>query len=136
MADGHPNDRLPADAEPAAIDQRFPKASRLRTRAEFLRVQRGGLRFTTAHMTVLALRSTENRTRIGITVSRKVGNAAVRNRVKRRLREIFRTNKAAWPANIDFVVIARRSAADAAFTELQEDLLRWAGWYTRKSVIS
>lgn len=51
------------------------------------------------------------RTRLGLTVSRKVGNAVVRNRVKRRVREWFRHEADMLPSGLDIVVIARRDAA-------------------------
>jgi ribonuclease P protein component len=56
--------------------------------------------------------------RIGITVSRKVGRAVVRNRVKRRVREWFRSARAGMRPGIDVVVIARRAAAERSLREL------------------
>jgi len=50
-----------------------------------------------------------------LTVSRKVGNAVVRNRVKRRIREWFRCARASFPGSLDIVVIARRQAAELEF---------------------
>ena len=62
------------------------------------------------------------RARLGVTVSRKVGNAVVRNRVKRRIREWFRRDGSALAQGRDVVVIARASAASlegsAVFAEL------------------
>src|SRR4051812_50203174 len=51
--------------------------------------------------------------RVGITVSRKVGGAVVRNRVKRWIRECVRRGRAAFSSQVDFVVVARPAAADA-----------------------
>ena len=62
--------------------------------------------------------------RIGLTVSRKVGNAVVRNRVKRRIREWFRRSRAAVPAGTETVVIARASAARISYAELAAELQR------------
>lgn len=62
--------------------------------------------------------------RVGLTVSRKVGNASRRNRWKRRLREIFRRNKADVPRSFDYVVIVKKSAdQDPEFDVLQTELL-------------
>lgn len=56
-----------------------------------------------------------NRKRLGLTVSRKVGNAVVRNRVKRRVRAWFREARSTFPGAWDIVVIARRQAAELEF---------------------
>ncbi len=118
----------PATSAPAVAsrNERFRKADRLLKRSEFLRVQRRGRRFTTPHLVVLSIESLTGRTRVGITASKKIGNAPTRNRVKRRFREIFRQNKAAWPEATDIVIIARSASVAAAYNTLQDDLLAWA----------
>lgn len=55
--------------------------------------------------------------RLGITTSRKVGNAVTRNRIKRRVREWFRQEHAYFPEGMDVVVIARRAAATTTHVE-------------------
>jgi len=60
--------------------------------------------------------------RIGLTVSRRVGSAVVRNRLKRRLREWFRTSSLRTEAGLDWVLIARPPAASLAGAALQEEL--------------
>ncbi len=50
--------------------------------------------------------------RIGLTVSRRVGGAVLRNRIKRRIREWFRTHRELLPSGVDLVVIARRGAGE------------------------
>ena len=69
----------------------------------------------------LALYVRKNRlsqNRVGITVSKKLGGAAVRNRVRRRLREIYRLNEERFLPGYDIVVVARSRAVDATFQEL------------------
>lgn len=66
----------------------------------------------------LALPNNRGWTRVGFTVSTKVGNSVVRNRIRRRLREIFRKRRGELPVGIDLVLVARASAADADFDEL------------------
>jgi ribonuclease P protein component len=68
--------------------------------------------------------------RLGITVSKKVGNSVIRNRVKRRVRAWFRQTRDALPAGVELVVIARRPARNLAgerlFTELNQVVARGA----------
>src|SRR5258708_13331653 len=70
----------------------FGAADRLHRSAEFIRLQRSGLRFQSPHFVLYAgmLETEPERSRLGVTVSRRIGNAVIRNRVKRRVREIFR----------------------------------------------
>lgn len=57
--------------------------------------------------------------RIGITVGKKLGKAVIRNRVRRRLREIYRLNEQKFCLGYDIVVVARNRAVDAEFQALQ-----------------
>lgn len=107
-------------------DKSFPKEERLLSRRDFLRVQGRGRKVTTPHLIGVALPSKENRRRVGLTVSAKVGNAVKRNRVKRWLREIVRHEKASLPASVDLVLIARPGAADADYHLLHRDFLEIA----------
>jgi len=93
----------------------FPKAVRLRRRAEFLRVQDRGLKISAECVLLLVLPNerADGLTRAGFTVSSKVGNAVVRNRIRRRLRELYRSRRAGLPKGLDMVFIARNSAATA-----------------------
>ncbi len=63
------------------------------------------------------------RNRLGITVSTKLGKAVVRNRVRRRLREIYRLNEAQLLPGRDVVIVARVRARDAAYKDLERDFL-------------
>ena len=57
-------------------------------------------------------------TRLGLTISSKVGNAVVRARLRRLLRELFRHRRLQWPPGLDVVLVARASAKDATFETL------------------
>lgn len=98
----------------------FPKEVRLRRRSEFLRVQEQGAKITADCLLCLVLPNgrPDGFTRLGLTVSTKVGPSVVRNRIRRRLRELFRVRKAALPRGLDMVFIARSSAAQADFDRL------------------
>ena len=91
---------------------RISMEMRLRKRAEFVAVQSDGKKLHGRHVLVLAKtrRDPETSGRLGITVTKKVGNAVVRNRIKRFVREWMRLH--GWvPAGWDIVVVAKDSAA-------------------------
>ena len=77
----------------------------------------------------LVLYARKNRTqsnRVGITVSKKLGKAHVRNRVRRRLREVYRLNEAKFQPGWDIVVVARSKAVDAPLDKLTASYLALA----------
>ena len=100
--------------------QRFPKSARLRKRPEFVKVQDTGSKVSADCLLALYLPNPAGRTRLGLTVSSKVGPSVLRNRLRRRLRELFRKNSSALPEGIDLVLIARPAAAHADFAALQK----------------
>ena len=78
----------------------------------------------------LALYARKNRTdrnRVGITVSKKLGHAVVRNRVRRRIREVYRLHKDAFCPGWDIVVVARSRAVEAPFDKLTASFLNLSG---------
>ena len=82
------------------------------------------------YLVLYARKNRTNANRVGITVSKKLGHAVVRNRVRRRLREIYRLNESRFQPGWDIVVVARTKAVHAEFSKLQEgylDLARKAG---------
>ena len=77
----------------------------------------------------LVLYARKNRTstnRVGITVSKKLGKANVRNRVRRRLREVYRLNEEKFQPGWDIVVVARTRAIHAPFDTLTENYMALA----------
>ena len=109
------------DEVPYRGDERLRKAERLLTGRDYRIARRGSQRYVTANIVVLASRGQQPWTRIGITASRKVGPAHERNRVKRRLRDIFRRNKLRLPAGLDVVWIVRTAATSASYEALRRD---------------
>jgi ribonuclease P protein component len=107
----------------AAGGEGFPRARRVRKRLDYLRVQNQGRRYTTPHFLVFAMASTAGpTTRFGVTVSRKVGDAVTRNRVKRWIRESCRRWAPVVPPSLDIVVVARPQAARAGFAPISAEL--------------
>jgi ribonuclease P protein component len=101
------------------VDQRLRKAERLTAPAEFTRCYRRGERLRTSYFTVYAYRREQRATRLGLAVGKAIGGAVVRNRVKRRLRELFRRHKASVPAGYDLFVRALPGSAAAPYAELE-----------------
>jgi ribonuclease P protein component len=105
----------------------FPREERIRRSSEFKTIAASGRRYSSAAFVVLVEPSSApGRTRLGVTVSRKVGNAVVRNRVKRRIREWFRCDGRALVAGRDVVVIARSAAANLSGADASAELSRIA----------
>ena len=101
---------------------RHGKPPTLRRRQDFVRVQRTGRRFVRANLALLIATNSTESARVGYTISRKVGNAVVRNRVRRRLREIVRHQPDLHLMGVDYVFIAFTAAASAEFHALFEDV--------------
>jgi ribonuclease P protein component len=118
-------------AEAAGVSERrpasFPKRARLRRRSDYLRVQREGRRQHTEHFVVLIAPNPRGVSRIGITVSTRVGSAVVRNRVKRIMREVLRPAWRAIDPPGDVVVIAKPGAAHSTHANAASQLQRALG---------
>jgi len=100
----------------------FPAACRLTRRRQFLAVYNKGHRTGTFSFTLFGLPS-PNGPRLGITVTKKVGNAVRRNRIKRRFREIFRKNRHLLDAKLDLVINAHRGIDASQYRSLEEEFL-------------
>ncbi len=90
--------------------QRFPKKVRLLRQFEFDRVYQGNVYAADETLVVLAVSNHQDLTRLGLSVSRKVGNAVVRNKWKRMIREAFRRQQTKLPRGLDVVVRPRMGA--------------------------
>jgi ribonuclease P protein component len=112
---------------PAAA-QTLTRDDRLRKRREFEECYASGVRasgrFIQVFLSAGEAPTDRARCRLGISVSRRVGNSVTRNRVRRRLREIFRHERSVLPAFATALVIhARPSAAETTFDALRADFL-------------
>ena len=102
---------------------RYGKPNGLRKRSDFVRTQQKGRPFKAKHLLLLVNRGEPAEARIGFTVSRKVGKAVVRNRVKRRLREVARRYQHRLASGYDHVVIAFPRSAKVPFTILRDEFV-------------
>ena len=102
----------------------FSPADRLHNSAEFRYLQRQGARAEVRHFVVYAGRFPgDEKSRLGVTVSRRIGGAVVRNRVKRRVREIYRlTLRSMLDSGNSIVVIARSGAGELTSAAIAGEL--------------
>lgn len=93
------------------MNHRFSKPQRLRTTGQFRSCYDHGVRDGDQHLLVFALSNGLPFTRLGVSVSKKHGNAVARNRKKRLLREAFRLSQHDLPVGFDLVLVPRQNAA-------------------------
>ena len=115
---GSPSPSLPSNPHQVIG---FPKTERLRKRPDFLVVSRQGHKYHSVHFIILVLPSGRPVTRIGITASRKVGNAVVRNRIRRLVREFYRQHKVLFQQS-DYSIIAKKGAERLDYQGVCNDL--------------
>jgi ribonuclease P protein component len=114
-------------ASGSGADRRFPRSCRLTTRRQFLTVYAEGRRVASKSFTIFGLPNSAGSCRLGITVTRKVGGAVRRNRIKRRLRDVFRRNRVNLAPNIDLVVNAHASIDVSNADAIEAEFLRTFG---------
>ena len=102
----------------------FPKQYRLLRRLDFQRVYKQGQRRSASLCTVFYRPNGLAETRLGITVPRRLGTAVLRNRIKRRIREVFRLHRRELPGGWDIVLNPRPAVARVAYPALERELLR------------
>ncbi len=88
----------------------FQKSDRILKRNEFLRIFKSGQGTQNRQFKVVFVKKNEGKSRIGITVTKRVGNATKRNRIKRLIREFFRNNRQILPSKVDINIIAKKEA--------------------------
>jgi ribonuclease P protein component len=101
----------------------FPRSARLLRTGEYDRVYRDGRRRTAQHLVVFYRANGLSRSRLGISVKRTLGTAVERNRIRRRLREVFRTYRQEIPAGWDIVIHPRSGMAQAEFAAFGKELV-------------
>jgi len=102
----------------------FPREARLVRRGEFDAVYRAGKRRSSSHFTVFFRANQLPVSRFGFSIKKALGGAVVRNRIRRRIREIVRCHRMEIPAGWDIVIHPKGSVVRAEFVALTEDLVR------------
>jgi len=98
------------NAKASSSNRRFGKQDRVITQADFDKVHQSQWFAADRTLVVKGVPNQQNVTRLGLSVSRKVGNAVVRNRWKRMIREAFRNQRSVLPKSWDLVVRPRKGA--------------------------
>ena len=98
----------------------------LKKNYEFQRLYSKGKSAITPYLVVYARKTKKRDMRVGFTVSTKLGKAVVRNRVRRRLREVYRLHEEQFAPGWDIVVVARTRSVDASFDKLTHAFLSLA----------
>lgn len=116
----------PSKANPTHSLEGFRPEERLRKSVEFRLVQKRGKQVETPFFFAHAILRSEPCSRLGVIVSRRVGKAVIRNRVKRLMRESFRRNKTLFTSSCDLVLRARPSSARASYKNITDALAQAA----------
>jgi ribonuclease P protein component len=123
----------PSATTPANAGESLPREERVLNRGDFLVAQSRGRRLHGENFVwIVYARGDELPSRIGVTVSRKVGNSVVRHKVKRWVREVFRRNKSAFATGTDVIAIAREAKVPSSFDAVRDEILPLlAAWRDR-----
>ena len=103
------------------------KTESLKKTSDFQVVYKTGKSYADKNIVVYVRKNQLNINRLGISVSKKVGNSVVRHRFSRLVREAYRLHENIFNSGLDIVVVARRCAKDATYFEIEKSFLSLAG---------
>ena len=98
----------------------------LKKHKDFQHVYKKGSSYANKYLVMYVLENGTSQNRLGISVSKKVGNSVVRHRITRLIRESYRLNETDFDSNLDIVVVARASAKGKGFHEIESAFLHLA----------
>ena len=99
------------------------KSFRVKREKDFKAIFTDGTSFANRKFVVYQLENQQNHFRVGLSVSKKLGNAVTRNQIKRRIRHILQSVKGSLVEHVDFVVIARKGVETLEYAEMEQNLL-------------
>ncbi len=103
------------------MDETFAPSERIRKQKDFFHLYKEGKRYRGKYFTLIYLSSASSVSRMAVVVSKKVGNAVKRNKIKRWIRTLFRRNKSLLKHPIDIVIIIKKEILEASWPKLRED---------------
>mgnify|MGYP003311171428 CR=1 FL=1 len=95
----------------------------LKKNRDFQLVYKMGTSYVNKYLVMYVVENHTDKNRLGISVSKKVGNSVVRHRVTRLVRESYRLHEKVFNSGLDIVVVARTSAKDCGYAEIESALL-------------
>lgn len=99
----------------------------LKKNNDFQHVYNKGKSYANKYLVMYVLENNLNKNRLGISVSKKVGNSVIRHRITRLIRESYRLQEDVFNSSLDIVVIARSSAREVGYKEIESALLHLGG---------
>lgn len=99
------------------------KKYRLRKNIEFKRVYNGGKNFWNRNLILYIKKNKLEESRLGITITKKIGNAVVRNKIRRRIKELYRLNMHRFKNGYDLIFIPKKNVVDLSYKELESAFL-------------
>ena len=99
----------------------------LKKNMDFQNVYNNGKSYANRYLVMYVLENNLNKNRIGISVSKKVGNSVIRHRITRLIRESYRLQEDVFNSSLDIVVIARSTAREVGYKEIESALLHLGG---------
>ena len=99
------------------------KNFRVKREKDFKEIFQYGTSFANRKFVVYQLENQQNHFRVGLSVSKKLGNAVTRNQIKRRIRHIIQNVQGSLEENVDFIVIARKGVESLDYAEMEKNLL-------------
>ena len=95
----------------------------LKKNSDFKTVYKKGISYANKYLVMYTLENNQNKNRLGISVSKKVGNSVVRHHLTRLIRESYRLHEKVFNSGLDIVVVARNSASACTYFEIESALL-------------
>lgn len=95
----------------------------LKKNDDFRTVYKKGISYANKYLVMYVLKNNQNKNRLGISISKKVGNSVIRHRFCRLVRESYRLHEEVFNSGLDIVVVARTSAKECGYHEIESALL-------------
>lgn len=99
------------------------KIYRLRSNIEFKRVYSGGKNYWNRNLILYVKKNSVGNSRVGYSITKKIGNSVVRNKIRRRMKEIYRLNFNSIKSNYDLIFIPKKNVVNISYKELESAML-------------